>query len=104
MALIVVETEFSEPLSEEGLGARAGKLAQCAPPRNARWIRSYLSSDRRRMIPGRLRRRSHLRSHRLGLADPVGPHRRVMEQGRALRSRVLLGKPFEGIEQDVVGE
>jgi hypothetical protein len=38
------------------------------------------------------------------VADPVGPHCRVMEQGRALRRRVPLGKPFEGVEQDVVGE
>ena len=40
----------------------------------------------------------------LDVADPVGPHRRVVEQGRALRGRVPLGKPFEGVEQDVVGE
>ena len=40
----------------------------------------------------------------LDRADPVGPHRRVMEQGRALRRRVPLRHPFEGIEQDVVGE
>ena len=32
----------------------------------------------------------------LPVADPVGPHRRVMEQGRALRGRVPRGKPFEG--------
>ena len=38
----------------------------------------------------------------LAVADPVGPHRRVMEQGRTLRGRVLLGKPFEGVEQDMV--
>ena len=38
----------------------------------------------------------------LPAADPVGPHRRVMEQGCALRGRVPLGKPFEGVEQDVV--
>src|SRR5215475_15081647 len=38
----------------------------------------------------------------LHVADPVGSHRRVMEQGRALRGRVLLGKPFEGVEQHVV--
>src|SRR5713101_1818316 len=40
----------------------------------------------------------------LHVADPVGPHRRVKEQGRALRGRVPFGKPFEGVEQDVVGE
>ena len=40
----------------------------------------------------------------LDVADPVGPNRRVMEQGRALSGRVTLGKPFEGVEQDVVGE
>src|SRR6266566_4111786 len=40
----------------------------------------------------------------LDVADPVGPHRRVMEQGRALHGRVPLGKSFEGVEQDMVGE
>jgi len=33
----------------------------------------------------------------LDVADPVGPHGRVMEQGRALRGRVPLRKPFEGV-------
>src|SRR6266849_11129330 len=37
-------------------------------------------------------------------ADPVGPYRGVMEQGRALRGGVPRGKPFEGVEQNVVGE
>jgi hypothetical protein len=40
----------------------------------------------------------------LAITDPVCPNRRVMEQGRALTGRVPLGKPFEGVEQDVVGE
>jgi hypothetical protein len=40
----------------------------------------------------------------LAVADPVCPNGRVMEQGRALSGRVPLGKPFEGVEQDVVGE
>jgi hypothetical protein len=35
----------------------------------------------------------------LDLADPVGPHRRVMEQGRTLHGRVPRGKPFESIKQ-----
>src|SRR6266705_2121549 len=37
-------------------------------------------------------------------ADPVGSHRRVMEQRRTLRGGVSLRKPFEGVEQDVVRE
>ena len=45
-----------------------------APTCAALWTRV-----RRRVIPGRLYRRSHLRSPPLGLADPVGSHRRVME-------------------------
>src|SRR5712691_9399572 len=40
----------------------------------------------------------------LHVADPVGSHRRVMEQRRTLRGGVSLGKPFEGVEQDVVRE
>src|SRR5436309_1211747 len=38
----------------------------------------------------------------LHVADPVGPHCRAMEQGRALRGRVPLRKPFEGVEQNMV--
>ena len=34
----------------------------------------------------------------LDVADPIGPNRRVMEQGRALSGRVPLGKPLEGVE------
>ena len=33
----------------------------------------------------------------LHVADPVGPYRGVMEQGRALRGGVPRGKPFEGL-------
>ena len=60
--------------------------------------------DRRRVSPGRQRRRSPLQSHLLDLADPVGPYRRVMEEGRTLRRRVSLGQPFEGVAQDLVRE
>src|SRR5260370_37612734 len=40
----------------------------------------------------------------LSVADPVCPNRSVMEQRRTLRGRVTFGKPFEAVEQYVVGE
>src|SRR4029453_11259892 len=40
----------------------------------------------------------------LAVADPVCPNGRVMEQGCAFSGRVPVGKPFEGVEQNVVGE
>src|SRR6266851_6755279 len=60
--------------------SRLGSRLPCTedfPPAPA--CAALWTSDRRRMIPGRLRRRSYLRSPPFGLADPVGPHRRVME-------------------------
>src|SRR5262249_56647681 len=47
-------------------------------------------------------RRAVVAALELGVADPVGADRSVMEQGRALGGRITLGKPFERVEQDVV--
>jgi hypothetical protein len=49
-AIVVVETEFNPPLTDEE-HARIGKrLDHCAELRSARWMRSYLSADRTRMV------------------------------------------------------
>lgn len=49
-AVIVVEKQFESPLSDEE-HAQLGKLLDgCLEIRDARWMRSYLSSDRRRMV------------------------------------------------------
>src|SRR5438093_1315859 len=84
------------------LASGRGTRTEVFPPPPA--CAALWTRDRRRVIPSRLRRRSLLRSHPLGLADPVGPYRRVMEEGRALHRRVSLGQPFEGVAQDLVRE
>jgi hypothetical protein len=47
---IVVEQTFDPPLSDEEHGRIAKRLDSCLEMREARWMRSYLSSDRKRMI------------------------------------------------------
>lgn len=48
--VVVIEQVFDPPLTDEE-HARIGKrIDNCAQLRNARWMRSYLSADRRRMI------------------------------------------------------
>jgi hypothetical protein len=48
--IIVVEQVFDPPLTDEEHG-RIGKLIdRCAEMRNARWMRSYVSTDRKRMV------------------------------------------------------
>jgi hypothetical protein len=50
MPHIIVETIFDPPLTDDE-HARIGKrIDACAEQRNARWMRSYLSLDRRRMV------------------------------------------------------
>jgi hypothetical protein len=48
--IVLVENVFDPPLTDEE-HSRMGKLIDgCAERRNARWMRSYLSADRKRMI------------------------------------------------------
>ena len=48
--VVIVEQIFDPPLTDEEHG-RIGKLIdRCAGMRNATWMRSYLSADRRRMF------------------------------------------------------
>ena len=48
--VVVIEQAFDPPLTDEEHG-RVGKgIDQCAEMRNARWMRSYLSADRKRMF------------------------------------------------------
>jgi hypothetical protein len=48
--VIIVEQILEPPLTDEE-HSRVGKLIdRCAEMRNARWMRSYLSTDRRRMF------------------------------------------------------
>jgi Protein of unknown function (DUF4242) len=48
--VVVVETEFDPPLSDEEHSKIGKRLDSCLELRSARWMRSYLSSDRKRMV------------------------------------------------------
>ena len=50
MAHIIVETTYDKPPSDADLTAGGVKLAPCLEKPDGRWIRSYLSTDRRRRI------------------------------------------------------
>ncbi len=50
MPRIIVERNFETPLTREELGAVEARMAPCLELYNVRWIRSYWSVDRRRMI------------------------------------------------------
>ena len=48
--VIVVEQVFDPPLTDEEHGRIGARIDKCAQMRNARWMRSYLSDDRKRMV------------------------------------------------------
>jgi hypothetical protein len=50
MPFLILEKEFDPPLSAERHDAEAQLAEPCLDARGVRWIRSYLSTDRRRMI------------------------------------------------------
>ncbi|MEO8033683.1 MAG: DUF4242 domain-containing protein [Acidobacteriota bacterium] len=50
MAILVLEQTFEPPMTPEQLNEAARKLDKCLEQHGARWMRSYVSSDRRRMI------------------------------------------------------
>ena len=50
MPRIIVERTFEDPLSQEELKATEGRMAPCLDLYRVRWIRSYFSADRQRMI------------------------------------------------------
>jgi hypothetical protein len=50
MPRIMVERSFDPPLTEEALRAVEQRMAPCLDVYGVRWIRSYWSTDRRRMI------------------------------------------------------
>jgi hypothetical protein len=47
---LIVEQVFAEPLTDEEHSAGARRLDDCLARYGARWLRSYLSTDHRRMI------------------------------------------------------
>ena len=50
MAHLIVEQTFDIPLTDEEHGQLGQKLDKCLDAYGARWMRSYLSTDRRRMV------------------------------------------------------
>ena len=50
MPRIIVERNFEPPLTEQELKETEARMAPCLDLYNVRWIRSYWSADRRRMI------------------------------------------------------
>lgn len=50
MARLIVERTFETPLGEADHKAAGDRLAPCLEVHGVRWIRSYFSADRRRMI------------------------------------------------------
>jgi hypothetical protein len=50
MAHMIVETTYDSPASDDEIDANAAKLDPCLQGHNVRWLRSYMSLDRRRRI------------------------------------------------------
>jgi len=50
MSILVVEQHFPDPVSETQYDAWAKRVDPCLEARGARWMRSYISSDRRHVI------------------------------------------------------
>jgi hypothetical protein len=50
MPRFIVERTFTPPLTEDELKATEGRMAPCLDLYRVRWLRSYWSSDRKRMI------------------------------------------------------
>jgi hypothetical protein len=47
---MIVETIYDSPATDDELDANATKLDPCLQGHNVRWMRSYMSLDRRRRI------------------------------------------------------
>ena len=50
MPLVIVETAYDPPITQEEFDELAAKTADCLDEREARWVTSYFSLDRRRRI------------------------------------------------------
>jgi hypothetical protein len=50
MAHLIVEQTFETPLTDEEHGRIGQRLDKCMEAYDARWVRSYLSTNRRRMV------------------------------------------------------
>jgi hypothetical protein len=50
MPHMIVETVYDPPMTEEQFDAKASKLMPCLEGHGVRWLRSYMSLDRRRRV------------------------------------------------------
>lgn len=50
MSILIVETTFEEPFTDALHDEAGRKLDPCLEAHGARWVRSYLSADRLRMV------------------------------------------------------
>lgn len=50
MPSMVVEQTFDTPVSPEQMNAMAKRVDPCLEAHGAKWVRSYISSDRKRVI------------------------------------------------------
>ncbi|MBK5260040.1 MAG: DUF4242 domain-containing protein [Thermoanaerobaculia bacterium] len=50
MATLVLEQTFEVPISDDDLNAAARLVDKCLEAHGARWMRSYVSLDRKRII------------------------------------------------------
>jgi hypothetical protein len=50
MPLIIVESVFDPPITEEEFDRRAAEVAPCLDERHATWVTSYMALDRRRRV------------------------------------------------------
>ena len=50
MATMVVEQSFDHALTSDELNAMARRVDPCLEAHGARWMRSYISSDRKRVL------------------------------------------------------
>jgi Protein of unknown function (DUF4242) len=50
MPLIILESVFDPPVTQEEFDAQAEKVAPCLDERHATWVTSYFAVDRRRRI------------------------------------------------------
>jgi hypothetical protein len=50
MAILIVEQSFEIPLTDEEHDRAASRLDPCLEQHGARWMRSYLAADRKRIV------------------------------------------------------
>ena len=50
MSLIIIESSWEEPISDEEFDAIAARVTPCLDERQATWVTSYMATDRRRRV------------------------------------------------------